>query len=242
MSKHAFFLILLVAFLHGCASQSSFVGDVEDPEREVTRLIELELENVREGNYCRRDPQSDFNGCDGVLQRLTQLYTRFPDMERLQFALAISFHARDKNREALYYLDRLLDYDHPRPEAAILAARLAMEEGNIQRAESLLRAQKRVTPMHPVLHETLAAVFYLKHEPEQGFAALAAAEQLGAPAWRLAYHRGLLFELSNNEAAACEQYAKSFAINSSFGFPEGRILGLTHNPVCLELARFLGGA
>ncbi|MEP5286211.1 MAG: hypothetical protein ABJQ33_08280 [Alloalcanivorax venustensis] len=236
------FVLLLTLAMTGCASQQKFVGEVDHPEQEVKRLVELELANIQSGEYCRRDPQSPFNGCDGVLQRLTQLFTTFPDYEQLQLALAVSYHARQKNREAQYYLDLLLKKNRPRPEAAILAARLAMEEGNTRRALALLEAQKRLSPMHSGIHETLAAVFYLNHQPQSGFSALAAAEQLGAPAWRVAYHRGLLYELSKNESAACEQYAKSYTLKSSYGLPEGRILGLTHNPVCLELAKYLGGA
>ncbi|MCL1478298.1 hypothetical protein MIH18_15490 [Marinobacter sp. M3C] len=235
-------ILLCILLLQGCAAQQSFVGEIEDPEGEVNRLIELELAYIQSGNYCHRDPQSALNECDGVTRRLTQLFTRFPDFERLQLALAISNHGRKKNREAQYYVDRLLAQDRPRPEAAILGARLAMEEGNTRRAETLLQAQRRLNPMHAGLQETLAAVFYLNHQPEKGFAALASAEQLGAPDWRVAYHRGLLYELSNNAAAACEQYAKSFTINPIFALPEGRILGLTDNPTCLNLARFIGGA
>lgn len=238
----ASFLLLIALVMTGCASQQKFIGEIEDPEQEVTRLIEHELTNIQSGEYCRPDPQSPFNGCDGALQRLTQLFTKFPDYERLQLALAVSYQARNKNREAQYYLDLLLKKDRPRPEAAILAAKLAMEEGNTRRAETLLNAQKRLNPMHAGIHETLAAVFYLNHEPEKGFSALAAAEQLGAPAWRVAYHRGLLYELSKNESAACAQYAKSYTEKASFRLPEGRILGLTHNPICLELAKFMGGA
>ncbi|WP_416397239.1 tetratricopeptide repeat protein [Allohahella sp. A8] len=235
-------VVLLVLAMTGCASQQTFVGEIGDPEQEVTRLIEHELVNIQSGEYCRPDPQSLFNGCDGALRRLTQLFTKFPDYERLQLALAVAYQARNKNREAQYYLDVLLANNRPRPEAAILAARLAMEEGNTRRAQALLEPQMRLSPMHPGIHETLAAVFYLNHEPQKGFSALAAAEQLGAPEWRIAYHRGLLYELSDNESAACEQYAKSYTHRDSFRLPEGRILGLTHNPVCLELAKFLGGA
>lgn len=235
-------ILLLLVVMTGCASQQTFVGKLDDPEQEVKRLVEMELANIQSDQYCRPDPQSPFNGCDGVLHRLTQLFTTFPNYERLQLALAMSYHARHRNREAQYYLDQLLRDDRPRPEAAILAAKLALGEGNIRRAQTLLEAQKRLNPMHPGLYETLAAVFYLNHQPEAGFSALAAAEQLGAPSWRVAYHRGLLYELSKNEPAACEQYAKSFTQKDAFGLPEARILGLTHNPVCLELAKFLGGA
>lgn len=236
------FVLLLTVAITGCASQQKFIDEVEAPETEVTRLVEIELAGIQAGEYCRQDPLSQFNGCDGALQRLTQLFTRFPDYERLQLALAVAYQARNRNREAQYYLDLLLNKDRPRPEAAILAARLAMEEGNTRRALTLLKAQKRLNPMHPGIHEALGAVYYLNHQPRYGFTALASAEQLGAPAWRVAYHRGLLYELTKNESAACEQYAKSYTLKRSFGLPEGRILGLTHNPICLELAKYLGGA
>lgn len=236
------FVLLLAVAITGCASQQKFIAEIEAPEREVTRLVEIELASIQAGEYCRQDPHSQFKGCDGALQRLTQLFTRFPDYERLQLALAVAYQARNKTREAQYYLDLLLNKDRPRPEAAILAARLAMEEGNTRRALSLLEAQKRLNPVHPGIHEALGAVYYLNHQPQNGFTALASAEQLGAPAWRVAYHRGLLYELTKNESAACEQYAKSYTLKRSFGLPEGRILGLTHNPICLELAKYLGGA
>jgi tetratricopeptide (TPR) repeat protein len=234
-------VIFVALFLAGCASQRPFVQDVSDPEEEVVRLIELELEAVRSGQYCRRDSQSEFSGCDGVLQRLTQLSAVYPDFERLQMALAIAHHARQRNREAQFYLDQLLATDRPRPEAAILGARLALEEGNHNKARSLLESQIRLNPAHAGLREALAAVFYLEHKPADGFGAIALAERLGAPGWRVAYHRGLLFELTKNEPAACEQYAKSVALKPDFVLPEGRLFGLVHNPVCVELAHFLGG-
>ncbi|MBY6194591.1 hypothetical protein KUV78_12400 [Marinobacter hydrocarbonoclasticus] len=234
-------VLALTLGMTGCASKQTFVGEVDDPEQEVSRLLEVELSRLQSGEYCLNDSRQRSDGCDGTLQRLTQLYTVFPDYEKLQLALAITFHTRNKNREALYYLDQLLRDNRPRPEAAILAAKIAMEEGNTRRAQSLLETQRRLAPMHAGIHETLAAVFYLNHEPQEGFSALAAAEQLGAPDWRVAYHRGLLYELTENEAAACEQYAASFTLKPSFHRPNGRILGLTHNAVCLELSKFIGG-
>lgn len=233
--------LALTLALTGCASNKTFINELDHPEQEVTRLLEQELIRLQSGEYCIKDSRNRLNGCDGALQRLTQLYTVFPDYEKLHLALAISYHTRNKNREALYYLDQLLRDNRPRPEAAILAAKMAMEEGNTRRAQSLLETQRRLVPMHAGIHEALAGVFYLNHQPEDAFLALAVAEQLGAPDWRIAYHRGLLFEMTKNEAAACQQYATSYTLKPSFHLPNGRLLGLTHNPVCLKLAQFIGG-
>ncbi|WP_148862805.1 tetratricopeptide repeat protein [Marinobacter fonticola] len=237
-------LLVLTFTLMGCSSNPShYTAKVTDPNREVDRIL-ARYEMMRTaGESCHNEAshQSDWADCEGLLRRLSQLYSTFPANERVKFAAALlSYHA-GKREQAGFLLDQILVNERPRPEAAILRARIALEEGNSRRARSLLESQIRQNPMHPSLHEIMAATHFADQEPSQAFRALALAERLGAPPWRVAYHRGLMFETAGNAPAACEQYVTAFSLKPEFVAPHGRLIALEHDPVCHDLGLFLEG-
>jgi Flp pilus assembly protein TadD len=237
-------VLVLWAALAGCATQQSqqYVTDVVDPGREVDRLLRLYQANTAQGQSCTGDLGNDsFRECDGVLRRLAQLYTAYPDNERVNLAMAIVSYQAGKEEQARFVLDQLLANDSPRPEAAVLRARMALEAGNISRARRLLEVQARQNPMHPELHELLAAAHYADRKFPESLRSLALAERLGTPQWRTAYHRGLIFEARKNADAACEQYVSSFSLNPDFHAPQRRLIALASHPICFDLAGFILG-
>ena len=236
-------LLLLLVTLAGCAAKpQKYVTDVVDPGLEVDRLLGLYLENMSKGRSCTGDLGNDsFQECDGVLRRLSQIYVAYPDNERVNMAMAIVGYQSGQVEKARFVLDQLLAKGLPRPEAAVLRARIALEEGNVNRARTLLEVQVRQNPMHPELHEMLAATHYANRKFPESMTSLALAERLGAPEWRIAYHRGLIFEARKNQPAACEQYVTSYSRNRDFHAPRGRLMALAGNKVCFELAAFVEG-
>lgn len=237
--------ILLISLLviSGCASmKADYVVEVDDPNKEVERLLGRYYQLFESGASCHNDTSgTSFQDCEGMLRRVSQLYTAFPDNERVKMTAALMSYQAGKRGQAAFLLDQLLADERPRPEAAALRARIALEEGNTGRARNLLISQLRQNPMHSTLHEVRAAVYFMDMDYAGAFKSLALSERLGGPPWRIAYHRGLLFEKQGNIAAACEQYADAYRRNPSFAAPEGRLLALADNMVCFDLSRFVRG-
>ena len=104
------------------------------------------------------------------------------------------------------HLDLLRRIDPGFSPAAVLRARLALEDGNLRLARRLTEQQIRLSPDDAALHEMRAAVAYLSGEYQEAAAALSVAERLGAPQWRLEFHRGLLEERAGRPDAAMGHY------------------------------------
>lgn len=237
-----FLMIVILLAMTGCASHAQrYVTDVSDPGEEVDRLMASHLSNTSQGLTCSGAYGNQaYQDCDGLFRRLSQVYTAFPDNERVSMALALVGYQSGRKQQAGFILDQLLASDRPRPEAAVLRARMALETGNVSRARAILETQSQLNPMHPELHEILAATHFVNRRYPDSLSALALAESLGAPSWRVAYHRGLVFEARKNVSAACEQYVESYRLNPGFHGPKGRLMALTADPLCFELARFVG--
>lgn len=230
-------------FLTGCASLSdSYTLAIEDPNAEAEMILEQYYQHLNAGVECHPDHRAkSFADCDGLLVRASHLYTGFPQNERVRLTLALMLYQSDRKAQASFLLDQLLAGSRPRPEAAILRARMAMEEGNTGLASSLLTQQLRNNPLHSQLHEVMSAVHFLNRNYPGAFQELSLSERLGAPDWRVAYHRGLIFEHQRDIAAACEQYVFAYTRNPEFVAPQSRLLALADQPVCFDLAQFIGG-
>ncbi len=236
-------LIALTA-LSGCGSLSQQPSEkAEDPNVQVDQALARYEATLASGSACQTASKgwSDPVDCEGLLREVLQLYAAYPNNERVSLLAALMTYQAGRAEQAGYLLDQLLKGHKPRPEAAILRSRIAMEEGNLNLARTLLLQQIRLNPRHPQLHETLAAVHYLARNHAAAFNALALAERLGAPAWQVAYHRGLVFEQQQQRDAACQQYTLALSANRQFTAPQSRLVGMTDSPACLKFKGLIGG-
>lgn len=150
-----------------------------------------------------------------------------PSDQRALMANAIlAYDARDLAK-AQQLLDVLFSLQRIYPEAAVLRARIALEEGNTPFAVRFLTQAVRTSSDHAGLREVYASSLYLSGRWDEAGSQLMAAERLGAPRWRIAYHRGLIEEARHNLEAAHRYYAETLKANPSWKPAASRLKGLT---------------
>ena len=124
------------------------------------------------------------------------------------------------------YLDQILAQPRNHPDAAALRARIAIEEGNLPFARRLLEQQIKLAPDHSGLRETYAAELYLDGKMPRAVEELTMAAALGAPGWRVAYHRGLIEEASGRLSEAGRYYAEALQGNPGWAPAQSRLKAL----------------
>ena len=177
-------------------------------------------------------------GCDaGVAQRGTSECDRLRrEIERLAVVcpghvptlMANAVIAYDEHRpeQSQQFLDQILATSRSYPDAAVLRARIAIEEGNLPFARRLLEQHIKLVPDHAGLHETYAATLYLERQLPEARRELTTAGALGAPRWRIAYHLGLVEEASGRLDEARRYYSEALAANPGWAPAQSRLNGL----------------
>jgi tetratricopeptide (TPR) repeat protein len=92
-------------------------------------------------------------------------------------------------------------------------------------AKRLLEEQVHLTPDHAGLRESYSAVLFLEGDLSGANKELDAAERLGAPAWRVAFNRGLIAEKAGDGRKALQQYEVAAAANPDFKPAQSRLAG-----------------
>jgi predicted Zn-dependent protease len=110
---------------------------------------------------------------------------------------------------ALQLLDTLFGIQKVHPEAAMLRARIALEEGNVPFVVRFLREHIAYTPDSSGLHEVYASALYSAGRLDEARREIDMASKLGAPWWRVMYHMGLIEEASGNLNAAEKNYEEA---------------------------------
>jgi tetratricopeptide (TPR) repeat protein len=137
----------------------------------------------------------------------------------------LAYDARQAAR-AQQFLDQIFEQRAARPDAAVLRARIAIDEGNLPFARRFLDQQIRLSPDHAGLREALGATLYLSGRMADAQRELTAAADLGAPRWRIAYHLGLIEEAAGRTEDAKRFYAEAVAGNPDFAPAQARLKGL----------------
>lgn len=128
-------------------------------------------------------------------------------------ANAVIAYDEGQTAKAQQWLDLILARPARHPEAAVLRARIAIDEGNTTFARRLLEQEIRLAPDYAALHETLGAALYLNGNLPEARQEITLAAALGAPAWRVAYHGGLIEEALGHLDDAERRYADALAGN-----------------------------
>lgn len=133
----------------------------------------------------------------------------------------------DKNvAAAQQWLDIILGRPGIHANAAVLRARIAIEEGNVPFASRLLESRIKLAPDHAGLRETYGAALYLSRQYAAAIRELKMAAALGAPPWRVAYHLGLVDEAEGRLDAAATHYAEALAGNAGWAPAQSRLTAL----------------
>jgi len=195
------------AILAGCAgpmaNQTTDRGCLDADARLGTLLQRLEAtQSAPDGCASEIDAMD----CRRLPATIEQLSVACPS--HIPSLLANAVLAYDEGRMALaqQYLDALFSTRPAEPAAAVLRTRIALQGGDIPFALRFTADQITLSPAHAGLREARASTLFLAGRFEKATAELAIAERLGAPAWRVAYNRGLIAERMDNAAEAARQF------------------------------------
>lgn len=218
-------LVMCLGLSFACASQK--VPGKNDPTVRVTKLLDEWLRIREDGGSCASGGRKyPFVDCGRIQSGIVALGLEFPNNPEVLLVNAVIAYETNQPENAESYLDALLEQESTEPGVAVLRSRLALDQGNLPHARRLLNDQVTLTPDAADLREALAAVHYLSGDLASARRQLLIAERLGAPAWRVAFNRGLLEEAEGHTDAAIEYYQAALDENPEYEPARSRLRGL----------------
>jgi tetratricopeptide (TPR) repeat protein len=164
--------------------------------------------------------------CERARNAIERLALEFPGHAPTLMAAGTLAYEAGESEKAQNYLDQVFRVVPGHADAAVLRSRIAIDEGNLPYARRLLDAQIQYTPDHAGLREAQSSVLYMTGDLQGAAASIAAAEALGAPAWRVAFHRGLIAEKAGRIAEARAEYQACLDENPSHASAKSRLSGM----------------
>jgi len=196
-----------------CATTSPLLRQqCYDPDAQLAAVLQP-LEQARANGCNASAVKNGESDCDRLRRELDRLLVVCPVHAPTLIANAVFAYDERQPVKAQQLLDQVLAQPGSYPDAVVLRARIAVEEGNVPFARRLLEQQIRLVPDHAELHETLGATLYLAGRLPEATRELETARALGAPAWRIAYHLGLVAEGAGRFDEAIQRYTESLAGN-----------------------------
>jgi tetratricopeptide (TPR) repeat protein len=216
---------VLLSALPGC-SVTGFEARPQptDPNESLHTYLDA-LQRARANGGTTEIAQGDIHAPSDthrIENEIRRLALEFPTHVPTLFANAILSYEVDDRESTQRYLDRVLAIDPRRVDAVLLRSQLAMHEGNLPFARTLLQKSIELVPDSAELHEALAATDYLAGRFDEARTGLAKADRLGAPRWRMAFNRGLVEEASGNRDEALSQYTASLEDRPDFELARAR--------------------
>src|SRR5258705_11637123 len=219
----ALFISLMAS---GCATTSPLVRqECYNPDAQLASLLQP-LEDLRAKGCVAGNAQRGDSECERLRREIERLAAVCPQHVPTLMANAIIAYDEQRPAQSQQLLDQILAQPRSYPDAAVLRARIGIEEGNLPFALRLLEERIRLAPDHSGLRETYAAALYLTGRLTEARSELATAGALGAPRWRIAYHLGLVEEASGRRDEAVRYYTEAVAGNPGFQPAEGRLRAL----------------
>jgi tetratricopeptide (TPR) repeat protein len=210
----------------GCATHSPLVYQ-QCYNADVQLGHELrELEEHRAKGCTEGLSRGGGSECDRLELEIARLAVVCPGHAPTLMANAVIAYDEHRPQDSQQYLDQILSQPRPYPDAAVLRAQIALEEGNVPFARRLVDQQIMLVPDHAGLHEVRAAIFFVDRQLEEARAELARAGALGAPRWRVAYHLGMIEELSGHPDDAARLYMEALQGNPAFTAADSRLRAL----------------
>jgi predicted Zn-dependent protease len=210
----------------GCAVRSPLVRQqCYNPDAQLASVLPA-FEALRARGCDESTLQGGPSECERLQREIERLAVVCPGHGPTLMANAVIAYDEQRPAEAQQMLDVVLSQPRPYPDAAVLRARIAIEEGNIPFARRLLTQQIRLVPDHAGLHETHAAALYLDGNLQESRSELTMASALGAPRWRIAYHLGLIEETSGRSDEASRLYQEAVTGNPGWEPAQSRLRAL----------------
>ena len=214
----------LVSF--ACATTSPLLRQqCYDPDAQLAAVLQP-LEQARANGCNTSAVKNGESDCDRLRRELTRLTVVCSAHAPTLMANAVFAYEEHQPVTAQQLLDQVLAQSRSYPDAAVLRARIAVEEGNVPFARRLLEQNIRLAPDHAELHETYGATLYLTGQLPEATRELEMARVLGAPAWRISYHLGLVDEAAGRFDQAIQHYTESLAANPDWALARSRLTAL----------------
>ena len=209
-----------------CAPRSPLLRQVcYDADAQLAGLLQP-LEALRAKGCDADAARRGTSECDRLrreIERLAVVCTGHLPTLMANAVIAYDEHQRVKSQQ---FLDQILSQPRSYPDAAVLRARIAIEEGNLPFARRLLDQHIKLAPDHAGLHETYGAALYLSGQLPAARRELAVADTLGAPRWRIAYHLGLVEEAAGRFEDARRYYTEALEGNPGWAPAQSRLNAL----------------
>ena len=209
-----------------CATSPVLRQQCYNPDVRLARLLqpyqELRAKDCTVGESIERGGAE----CDRLEREIATLGVVCPAHAPTLMANAVIAYDKQRPADSQQMLDVVLSQPHGYPDAAVLRARIAIEEGNVPFAQRLLLQQIKLVPDHSGLHETYAAALYLDGKMAEARGELSMAGLLGAPRWRVAYHLGLIEEALGLGVEASQLYAEALQGNPGWAPADSRLRAL----------------
>lgn len=216
----------LATVASACAAGTPLVRQqCYNPDAQLAGVLQP-LEALR-AKGCDSDPaRGGISECERLWRELERLVLICPGHAPTLMANAVIAYDERQPVKSQQFLDEILAQPRSSPDAAVLRARIAVEEGNLPFARRLLEQQIKLVPDHAGLHETYASTLYLDRRFSDARRELTAAGALGAPRWRIAYHLGLVEEAEGRLEAARRYFAESLQANPGWAPAQSHLNGL----------------
>jgi tetratricopeptide (TPR) repeat protein len=223
------YLSLVAVAFGACATRYRVSGsECSRPDAQLTRWVQ-ELD-AQQALGCPDAPGSGATSCAGLRLSIERQSMLCPAHGPTKMVSAVLAYDAGETAKAQQFLDAIFERPHSDPDAAILRARIAIDDGNLRFAQRFVMEQIRLAPDHAGLREMHAGTLFLSHELEAAQHELVAAKNLGAPAWRVAYHLGLIEESLAQPELARQRYAEALQGNPDFAPARSRLNALGGPP------------
>lgn len=218
----------------GCANMDTYRKAYPDPNERLGHLLALYRINLKEGDGCHeiRRPPHETLDCTRLIAELDRLVMEFPNHKDLLMANAVLSYKTQRKEVAQLMLDRLLAQPGAHPEAAILRARIALEQGNVIGAVQLLERQAMLAPSNLDLRSALASAYYTQGDYERARNLLMTPGMANHDPPAHSYHLGLIAEAQEDWRAACDHYRRAVGFAPEFAPARARIIGLARYIPC----------
>jgi tetratricopeptide (TPR) repeat protein len=219
--------VLSAGLLAGaCASARPLMyQECERPDQQLASVLGPLEALIARGCEPELDSRTD-SECSRLRRQIERLALVCPNHSPTLMANAVIAYDDHNGPKAQQFLDRILSQRESSPDAAMLRARIALDEGNVPFARRMLEQQLKLAPAHAGLHETLGAALFLAGSMTEARRQLTTADVLGAPHWRIAYHLGLIEEAAGRSEQAINYFAESVQDNPAFLPAEAHLQGL----------------
>lgn len=183
-------------------------------------------EALRELTSAAAEAGEDAAATEQLQFAVEALATRHPNHVASQVVAASVAMERGQQQRAQGFVERALDLDARNVEARCLRVRIAVQDGSLDLARKLVEDGLRLRPDASRLYESAAWIDQLDGRHDDALRALDAAAALDAPAWRVAFHRGLIEELRGDYGLAENHYRAAWKANPSCREARERLAGL----------------